>query len=310
VKADAYGHGMLDVARAALEAGASGLCVVSAQEGEALRDGFPDARVLVMAPLAPGEDELARRSGLEIAVSAPDVPPGVKLHLKVDTGMGRWGMSLDDARAVPRDRVVGVMSHLATADEPEPAYAHEQVERFAQVAEVFEGATAHIANSAATLALPEAQFDAVRCGVALYGLSPFGDDPGRHGLEPVLSWRSYVAVVKTLGAGESAGYGREFVAERPTRIGVVPVGYGDGFRRGLSGTEVLVGGARRRLVGRVSMDALTVALEDEEPGAPVTLIGDGILAEEHARVLGTINYELTCGIRSDPLRADRRVVDG
>ena len=134
------------------------------------------------------------------------------------------------------------------------------------VANAFDGVPAHIANSAATLSLPTARFDAVRCGVALYGLSPFGDDPARHGLDPVLSWRSYVAVVKTLQAGESAGYGRAFIAEGPTRIGVVPVGYGDGFRRGLSGTEVLVDGARRRLVGAVSMDALTVELEDEEPG--------------------------------------------
>jgi alanine racemase len=310
VKADAYGHGMLDVARAALDAGAAALCVVSAQEGEALRGAVGDARVLVMAPLAPGEDEIARRAGLEIAVSSPEVPPGLPLHLKVDTGMGRWGMSLDDARSVPRDRVVGIMSHLATADEPEPDFAREQVERFGGVADAFDGVPAHMANSAATLCLPEARFDAVRCGVALYGLSPFGDDPARHGLEPVLSWRSYVAVVKTLRTGESAGYGREFVAEGPTRIGVVPVGYGDGFRRGLSGTEVLVGAKRRRLVGRVSMDAFTVELEDEEPGTPVTLLGDGILAEEHARVLGTINYEISCGIRSDPLRADRRVLDG
>jgi alanine racemase len=310
VKADAYGHGMLDVARAALEGGATGLCVVSAQEGEALRNALADARVLVMAPLAPGEDEIARRAGLEIAVSSPDAPPGLPLHLKVDTGMGRWGMSLDDVRTVPGDRVVGIMSHLATADEPEPTFAREQVERFGAAANAFEGVTAHIANSAATLSLPAARFDAVRCGVALYGLSPFGDDPARHGLEPVLSWRSYVAVVKTLQAGESAGYGREFIAEGPTRIGVVPVGYGDGFRRGLSGAEVLVDGTRRRLVGRVSMDALTIELEDEEPGAPVTLIGDGILAEEHARLLGTINYEITCGIRGDPLRADRRVLDG
>jgi alanine racemase len=310
VKADAYGHGMLDVARAALEAGATGLCVVSAQEGEALRGTFAGARVLVMAPLAPGEEEVARRAGLEIAVSSPVVPPGLPLHIKVDTGMGRWGMSLDEARSVPRDRVVGIMSHLATADEPELDFAREQVERFGGVVEAFDGVTAHLANSAATLSLPEARFDAVRCGVALYGLSPFADDPARHGLEPVLSWRTYVAVVKTLKAGESAGYGREFIAERPTRIGVVPVGYGDGFRRGLAGAEVLVGGTRRRLVGRVSMDALTIQLEDEEPGTPVTLIGDGILAEQHARVLATINYEITCGIRSDPLRADRRVLDG
>jgi alanine racemase len=310
VKSDAYGHGLLDAARAALDAGAAVLCVATAREGEALRDSFTDARILVMGPLAAGEDELARRARLEVAVSSPDVPEGMPLHVKVDTGMGRWGMSVEEALSIPRDRVVGVMSHLATADERDPDFAREQIVRFSQAAEAFEGVTRHLANSPATLAFPEARFDAVRCGIALYGLSPFGDDPAGHGLQPVLSWRSYVAAVKTLMPGESAGYGREFVAERTTRIGVVPVGYGDGFRRGLSGTEVLVGSSRRRLVGRVSMDALTVELEDEDVGAPVTLIGDGILAEEHARALGTINYEITCGIRSDPLRADRVVLDG
>jgi alanine racemase len=310
VKADAYGHGMLDVARAALEGGATGLCVVSAQEGEALRNALADARVLVMAPLAPGEDEIARRAGLEIAVSSPDAPPGLPLHLKVDTGMGRWGMSLDDARTVPGDCVVGIMSHLATADEPEPTFAREQVERFGAAANAFEGVTAHIANSAATLSLPAARFDAVRCGVALYGLSPFGDDPARHGLEPVLSWRSYVAQAKILRSGDSTGYGRRFVAEGERRIGLVPVGYGDGFRRGLTGTEVLVAGTRRRVLGTVSMDSFAVELGDEPEGAPVTLIGDGLLVEEHARHAGTINYELTTGIVSDPRRAERRVVGG
>jgi alanine racemase len=310
VKSDAYGHGLLDAARTALGAGAAALCVATAREGEALRDAFTDARILVMGPLAAGEDDFARRAGLEVAVSSPDVPDGLPLHLKVDTGMGRWGMSFEEALSVPRDRVVGVMSHLATADEPDPTFSREQIERFAQVAEVFEGVTKHLANSPATLAFPEARFDAVRCGVALYGLSPFGDDPAHHGLKPVLSWRSYLAAVKSLKPGDSAGYGREFVAERATRIGVVPVGYGDGFRRGLSGTQVVVGGSRRRLVGRISMDALTVELGDEDLGAPVTLIGDGLLVEEHARVLGTINYEITCGIRSDPLRADRVVLDG
>jgi alanine racemase len=309
VKADAYGHGMADAARASLEAGATLLCVVAAREGDALRDSFPEARILVMAPLAPGEDEIARRARLEVAVSKPLVPEGVDLHLKVDTGMGRWGMSAAEARTVPRERVVGLMSHLATADEEDSSFAHEQVSRFAELVDEFD-VPAHIANSAATLNLPEARFDAVRCGVALYGLSPFGRDPENDGLRPVLSWRSYVAVAKTLGPGESAGYGRRFVASTPTRIGVVPIGYGDGFRRGLTGTEVLVGGTRRAVVGTISMDALAVELDDEEEGAPVTLIGDGVLAEEHARRLGTINYEITTGIRSDPLRSTRIVLDG
>ena len=126
----------------------------------------------------------------------------------------------------------------------------------------------------------------------------------------MLAWRSYVALVRTLAPGESTGYGRRFVAETVTRIGLVPIGYADGFRRGLTGTEVLVGGTRRRVLGSISMDSLAVELGDEQAGTTVTLIGDGVLAEEHARVLDTINYEITTGINRDPLRAERRVLDG
>jgi alanine racemase len=234
----------------------------------------------------------------------------VPVHVKVDTGMGRFGMSPDEAARIDPDRVTGVMTHLATADEPDESFVRRQLEVFADVASRFPGATRHVANSAATLSRPEACFDAVRCGVALYGLSPFGDEPARHGLEPVLGWRSYVAQTKLLGSGESTGYGRRFVAERETRIGLVPVGYGDGFRRGLTGADVLVAGTRRRVVGTVSMDSFAVELGNEPEGAPVTLIGEGLFAEEHARRLGTINYEITTAIVSDPRRADRRVVDG
>lgn len=310
VKADAYGHGARDCAGAALEAGASALCVATAQEGAALRREHPDVRILVMGPLAPGEEGLSREARLEVAVSTPEFPAGLQVHLKVDTGMGRWGMSLDGLADVPAERVVGVMSHFATADEPDEAFARAQIERFASVAERFPRAVCHLANSAATLRFPDARLDAVRCGLALYGLSPFGDDPALHALEPVLSWRSYIAQAKTLQAGESAGYGRRFVAELPTRVGIVPVGYGDGFRRGLMGAEVLVDGLRRRILGAVSMDAFVVELGDAGVGAPVTLIGGGVTAEEHARHLGTINYEITCGIRSDPARSDRRLLDG
>ena len=310
VKADAYGHGALGAARAALDAGAAALCVATAPEGAALRAALPEARILVMSPLGDGEEELAREARLEVALSTPDVPAGLDVHVKVDTGMGRWGMSAEDALGVPRDRVVGVMSHLATADGEDPAFARAQIERFAEVAAQFPGVPAHLANSAAALRFPEARFDAVRCGIALYGLSPFGDDPAAHSLEPVLSWRSHVELAKTLGPGESTGYGRRHVAEGATRIGIVPVGYADGFRRGLTGTEVLVGETRRRVVGTISMDSFAVELGDEPAGTPVTLLGDGILAEEHARVLGTINYEITCGVSRDPLRTERRVVDG
>ena len=309
VKADAYGHGAADCARAALDAGARALCVATAAEGAALRSANPDIRILVLSPLAEGDDELARKAGLEVTVSSPELPEGLAVHAKVDTGMGRFGMSPEEAAALDPGRVGGLMSHLATADE-DASFAREQVEAFAAVAERFPGAVKHVANSAATLTLPEARFDAVRCGVALYGLSPFGLDPGEHGLEPVLSWRSYLAQAKTLRPGESTGYGRRFVAERETRIGLVPVGYGDGFRRGLTGTEVLVAGVRRPVLGTVSMDSFAVELGDEEEGATVTLLGDGVLAEELAHRLGTINYEVTTGIVSDPRRAVRKVVGG
>jgi alanine racemase len=312
VKADAYGHGALDCARAALDAGASALCVATVQEGVELRRIHPGGRILVMGPLAFGEDDFARRERLEVAVSTPDLPEGLSVHLKVDTGMGRWGMTARELERVARghEQVVGLMSHLATAEEADTSFALGQISAFASLASRFPRAARHLANSAATLSFPEARFDAVRCGIALYGLSPFGDDPRAHGLEPVLSWRSYVAQTRTLAPGESTGYGRRFVADRATRIGLVPVGYADGFRRGLTGTEVVVGGARRRVVGAVSMDAFAVELEDEQEGTPVSIIGDGVLAEEHARRLGTINYEITCGLRATPDRADRNVVDG
>jgi alanine racemase len=307
VKADAYGHGAESCARAALEGGAHALCVATAREGAALRRELPDARVLVLSPLADADEVPAREAGLEVAISSPRVPDGLAVHVKIDTGMGRFGMSPEEAASIDPERVVGVMSHLATADDEDLTFARAQLDVFAGVAARFPSAVRHVANSAATLSLPEARLDAVRCGVALYGLSPFGRDPGEHGLEPVLSWRSHVAQAKTLTAGGSTGYGRRFVADHETRIGLVPVGYGDGFRRGLTGTDVLVAGRRRRVIGTVSMDSFAVELGDEPDGAPVTIVGDGLLVEEHARHLGTINYELTTGIVSDPRRAERRV---
>jgi alanine racemase len=307
VKADAYGHGAVDVAGAVLDEGVGALCVATVAEGLELRREFSLARILVMGPTATSREIAeAREARLELAVWDDEIPEGVRVHLKLDTGMGRWGLS-----ELPRPgaEVVGLMSHLATADS-DPAFAEEQVERFRRATEPYAGLMRHVANSAAALRLPWARFDAARCGIALYGLSPFGEDPAADGLEPALSWRSHLAQVKRLEPGQSTGYGRRFVAERPTWIGVVPVGYADGFRRDLTGTEVRVSGEQRRVVGVVSMDAFAVELEDEEPvGAPVTILGHGVLAEAHARVAGTINYELTSRINSDPRRTRRVVVD-
>ncbi len=306
VKADGYGHGAADVAAAALGSGATAVCVATVPEALALRAELGTVRTLVLGPASSREIAEAREARLELTIADGEVPEGVRAHLKLDTGMGRWGLS--ELPAPGRD-VVGLMSHFASAD-CDAAFTATQIERFRLATNAFPELTRHIANSAGALRYPDARFDAARCGIALYGLSPFGESPAVDGLEPVLRWESELAQVKLLAPGESTGYGRRYVAERPTWIGIVPVGYADGFRRALTGTEVRVAGERRRVVGTISMDALAVELDRElPPGTPVTLLGHGVEAEEHARVAGTINYELVTGIVSAAARTRRTVVD-
>ena len=307
VKAEGYGHGAVDVSKAALDAGATALCVATLPEALHLRAALRNARIVVMGPVSEREIGEARVARLELVAADGRVPEGVKVHLKVDTGMGRWGVS--EIPAPTRD-VVGVMSHLASA-EADPAFTQLQVDRFREATAQLGSLTRHLANSAATLRYAEARFDAVRCGIALYGISPFGADPADEGLEPALRWESHLALVKRLEPGESTGYGRRYVADRATWIGIVPVGYADGFRRDMTGTDVLVDGRRRRVVGTISMDALAVLLDAELPtGAPVTLVGDGIRIEEHAGVAGTIGYEIATGLNTRSGRARRVAVDG
>jgi alanine racemase len=306
VKADGYGHGAIDVGGAALGEGALALCVATVGEALPLRREFPGVRILVMGPSSGREIAQAREADLDLTVTDDALPEGVRLHLKLDTGMGRWGLS---ELISPSVEVVGLMSHLATADS-DPDFARAQVERFNEATAAFPNLIRHLANSAAALRLPESHFDAARCGIALYGLSPFGEDPAADGLEPALRWDSHLAQVRRLAPGESTGYGRGFLAEQETWIGVVPVGYADGFRRDMTGTEVRVAGEPRRVVGVVSMDALAVELDRELPiGTPVTLVGHGVLLEDHARVADTISYELVCRIETSPLRARRVVLD-
>ncbi len=306
VKANAYGHGAVDCADAALGAGASALCVATVPEALDLRRALPEARILVLGPASNREVARAREADLALVVSSDAIPEDVAVHVKLDTGMGRWGLSELPA---PTREVVGVMTHLATADS-DPDFARVQIERFREATAAVADLPRHVANSAAALRIPESRFDAARCGIALYGLSPFGADPAEDGLEPVLAWESEIALVKPLRAGESTGYGRRFVAERDTWIGIVPVGYADGFRRDLTGTEVLVDGERRRVVGAVSMDATAVELDREvSPGTPVTIVGPGLPLEEHARVAGTITYELACHVDASAQRARRVIVD-
>ncbi len=307
VKADGYGHGAVDVARAALDGGATALCVATVGEALVVRKALANARIVVLGPLAEPDVAVARDAELELVVADAQVSEGVDVHLKLDTGMGRWGLG---ELPEPSRGVVGLMTHLATAD-TDPTFAREQLERFLDATEPYAGRYArHVANSAAALTLPESRLDAARCGIALYGIDPFGDDAGRHGLEPALRWESELAQVRRLSPGASTGYGRRFVATEETWIGIVPVGYADGFRRDLTGTEVLVGGMRAPVVGTVSMDALALRLPEPMPvGTTVVLVGDGITLEGHARVAETIGYELACGIHAAPTRTTREVVE-
>jgi alanine racemase len=306
VKADGYGHGAGDVAGVALGEGALALCVATVAEALELRREFAGVRILVLGPSTERDVTLAREADLDLTVFEEPIPEGVRVHLKLDTGMGRWGFSELPAPAV---NVVGLMSHLATADS-DAAFARAQLERFEAATAGYGNVIRHVANSAATLRIPESHLDAARCGVALYGMSPFGEPPAVDGLEPALRWESYVAQVRQLAPGESTGYGRVFVAQEATWIGIVPVGYADGFRRDLTGTRVVVDGRPCRVVGAVSMDAFAIELDRELPvGTPVTLIGHGVLIEDHARVADTLNYELATGIDSSSTRARRVVID-
>lgn len=330
VKADGYGHGAVPAARAAISGGATMLAVAASAEAAGLRDQFPQASILTMGALSAPELEQALaadsevavwRSGFAEAIAARGAALGVRprVHVKYDTGMGRLGeadprLVLDLVRACAGDRrleLAGLWTHFATADERQgPGADHfaRQLEAFTalgeQVKREHPEVRLHAANSAATLRGSEAHLDMVRCGVAIYGLDPFGEDPSARELEPALSLHSYVADVKHFRAGQSAGYGRRWIAAEDTLVGVLPIGYGDGVRRGLSNNaEVLVGGRRVPLVGTVSMDNVTVEVGSAGGGAagePAVLIGaqggERILCEELARRLDTINYEVTCGI--------------
>jgi alanine racemase len=327
VKADGYGHGVEACAEAALAGGATRLAVATAGEAERIGRRLAHVPLLTMGALAPEELDTALEGGSELAVWRPGFLDFVaararaygrpaRVHVKYDSGMGRLGNRdpvevLDLLRACaesPDLEPVGVWTHFATADEPDSGFFGEQLDRFAAVAETAKGEfpeiLVHAANSAAVFRDPRAHFDMARCGVAVYGLDPLQGDPAERGLRPALSLHSYVADVKRFDRGDSAGYGRTWRADRDTCLGVLPLGYGDGVRRGLSNNaEVLIDGRRFPLVGTVSMDNVTVDLGPDtgvEPGAEAVLIGsqgdETILAEDLARRLDTINYEITCGI--------------
>jgi alanine racemase len=351
VKAAGYGHGMEQSAQAALAGGAGWLAVAGIGEARELADLVEGMKVplLIMGPLQRDHLEEAVACGFDLVVwseshlrdiagLAADMERKGRVHVKLDTGMGRFGTRDTEqatrlARIAADDPAVdlrGLMTHFATADEeegggtdglgegagraggdggPEGDFFAEQLARFTRWAVPLKQAhpdvLVHAANSAATLRDPAAHFDMVRCGIAIYGMDPFGEDPATRELEPALELLSTVAEVKRCAEGESTGYGRTFRAARDTWLGMLPIGYGDGWRRALSnGAEALIDGRRYPLVGTVSMDSVAV---DLGPGGGVQLrgkeavligsrAGERITAEELARRLGTINYEITCGL--------------
>ena len=325
VKADSYGHGAVPVATAALEAGADALAVVTVEEGAELRRSGITAPILVFTDLLPEKLPLAEEHGLTVTAhtvaSARRVAerPGLEAHLKVNTGMNRWGVEpreVGEARKILGSQLTGVYTHFASADSDEEA-TRRQLEVFdAVLAEgAFGGALVHAANSAGTLWHPGSHYDCVRPGVALYGLHPAGDrgDPAEEGLVPAMTLKSYVAGVRRLEPGDGVSYGLTFTAKEPMFAATVPVGYAEGYRRALSGrAEALIRGRRRPLLGRVTMDACVFEADAAvEAGDEVVLLGeqDGgrITAEELGLLAGTINYEVTTGV--NPRRVERSYED-
>jgi alanine racemase len=340
VKADGYGHGMAEVARAAREAGAEWLGVATLDEALALRAAGDDGRILCWL-YVPGEEyDAGVAAGLDLTAYTPaeldeieesvgDTGRTARVHLKIDTGLSRGGASPASWPAlVERARegelaghwtVTGIWSHFSSSDEPDDPANDAQEATFRWALSVAEAAglqpeVRHLANSAAAILRPSSRFDLVRCGIASYGLDPAPGETPDIGLIPAMSARASLALVKDVEAGDAVSYGRTWVADAPTTIGLVPVGYGDGVpRQAGNRAETLVGGKRRPIRGRICMDQLLVDLEGEThvPGEDVELFGNGLdggpTAQDWAEACDTISYEIVTRIGSG--RMKRRYVD-
>jgi alanine racemase len=328
VKANAYGHGAVPIARELVAKGCDVLCLAHPSEALELLESGVRARFLLMTAALPDASETIVAHGFEPALCTRETAESlssaaeraarrVDVHLKVDTGMGRVGIRPDEVpaflavcRSLPGLRVRGLMSHFPRADEADQRFSREQIAAFAALREATRGAADlvwHMANSAAVFDLPDSHFDAVRTGVALYGLVPSAEiaNPRVRELEPVLEWTTRITFLKEVAAGTGLSYGHAFAAARPSLIATLPVGYGDGLRRNLSNQmEVLVGGARCPQVGRITMDQTLVdvtALRGRVAlGDPAVLLGrqgeQAIGADEWARRLGTISYEIVTAV--------------
>lgn len=336
VKANAYGHGAPPVAKAALEAGAAMLAVHRLNEGIELRQAGIDAPILLMGYTPPGGAEAVVRWQLTPSLmtaefaQALSVQAGlnrqvVPVHVKIDTGMSRYGLMPDEVleflhflKTLPGIRLEGMFTHFATADSLDQTWMRKQLAVFNEViasasAAGMEIPLLHAANSAAAMILREAHFHAIRPGIAMYGLDPSSEWPPVFEIKPALTLKSLVARVREIQPGAGVSYGRTFVANKPTRVALVPVGYGDGYHRILSNQGVaLIGGRRAPLIGRVCMDQFVVdvtgipgVMQDNE----VVLVGrqgeENLRAEEVAKLAGTINYEVTTSLLPRVVRVYR-----
>lgn len=324
VKADAYGHGAVAVSRAVLSAGADRLAVAMLSEAiELRRAGFlVPIQILGYTPSHQAKPVVAydiaqtvycMDNARALSVAATEMGKKVKLHIKIDTGMGRIGIMPEEAgefaaavSALPGVEVEGVFSHLATADAADKTYARDQFAKFQEALNRIsaKGITIplrHIANSAATLEMPEMQLDMVRPGIIVYGLWPSSEVARNIELTPAMRLNAQIAHVKDVASGTSVSYGRTYITETNRKIATLPIGYADGWTRLLSGkTSILVNGCRAPLVGRICMDqcmADVTEVPGVKPGDTVNLFGTPeIPADEIADALGTINYELVCMI--------------
>ncbi|KOU57961.1 alanine racemase [Streptomyces sp. MMG1533] len=332
VKSDGYGHGAVPCARAAVEAGATWLGTATPEEALALRAAGLNGRIMCWLWTPGGPWRAAVEADLDVSVSgmwalrevteaARDAGTPARVQLKADTGLGRngcqpgedWAELVGAALQAEREglvRVTGLWSHFACADEPGHPSIAAQLTRFREMVTYAEGQgvrpeVRHIANSPATLTLPEAHFDLVRTGIAIYGISPSPElgSPADFGLRPVMTLSASVALVKQVPGGHGVSYGHHYVTPGATTLGLVPVGYADGIPRHASGTgPVLVGGKWRTVAGRVAMDQFVVDLggDEPEPGAEAVLFGPGDrgepTAEDWAQAAGTIAYEIVTRI--------------
>jgi alanine racemase len=324
VKADAYGHGAVPVARAAVEAGATWLGVALVEEGMELRGADISAPILVLTEFPPGSERDALAASLTPAVYTQDgmrrlvraaTGAAVGVHVKVDTGMHRAGLPWTNAEEFCRDvleaglRIDALWTHFATADEPEDPFLDVQLQRFLDTdarlrAIGIAAPLRHAANSAAAMRRPDTHFDVVRVGIAMYGVSPGPAlDGGAASLRPAMTLGSRVALSRRVPAGEAVSYGLTYRVERDSSIATVPVGYADGYPRSLSNrAQVLIAGKRFPVAGTVTMDQVLVDCADHEvcAGNEVVLLGrqgdEAITAGELARLAGTIGYEIVCGV--------------